>query len=202
MSAPSLAARGGPARRPVPLLALAIGAVALFGALWFGLLTWHSGDGGSLDARAYAVGATVRCPVCKEGIPLNDIANPYADQMRGRIRNELRQGLSEDQVRQGLVDSYGTSILLAPPQQGFGALAWFVPLLVVALCAVALLFLIRRWSLAPPAATGAYAQVSPAVTLPGSEGPWQGKDPEGSVPMSDEARRYEELLDRELRRRG
>ncbi len=192
MSAPSLIVHGGLARRRVPLLALAIGAVLLFGALWLGALTHRSGDNGSLDSRATAVGATVRCPVCQQGIPLNDIANPQADEMRALIRAQLRQGASEDDVRRFLVDKYGTSILLAPPQQGFDALAWFVPLLVVVACAVALLLSIRRWSASTPR----------VAAMPGFEERGQGTDPEVSASSSAEARRYEELLDRELRRRG
>ncbi len=183
MSVIPVHARGGGPRWRIPLTALVGGAVIVFVALWLAALTHQSGDSGSLDSRALAVGDTVRCPICQQGIPLNDVANPQADAMRAKIHDELRQGLSEDQVRQYLVAQYGPSILLAPPQQGFDALVWFVPLLVVAGCAVGLLLSIRRWS----------TPLSRTTAAPGAEGP-------GSV--DGEARRYEDLLDRELQRRG
>ncbi len=181
--------------RRVPLFGVALGAVAVLAVLWLVALTRPSVDGGSLDSRAAAVGATVRCPICHQPIPLNDVTGWQADQMRGLIRAKLQQGESEDGVRQDLAGLYGRDILLAPPQQGFDALAWFVPLLVVAACAVALLLSIRRWS------DPSRARASEVLGLgPGLGGPWQGTDPEGS--SNGGAGRYEELLDRELRRRG
>jgi len=183
MSVIPVQARGGGPRWRIPLAALLGGAVIVFIALWLAALTYQSGDSGSLDSRALAVGDTVRCPICQQGIPLNDVANPQADAMRAKIHDELRQGLSEDQVRQYLVAQYGPSILLAPPQQGFDALVWFVPLLVVAGCAAGLLLSIRRWS----------TPLSRTTAAAGVDGP-------GSV--DGEARRYEDLLDRELQRRG
>ncbi len=202
MSVIPVYARGGGPRRRIPLVALVGGAVIVFITLWLAALTHQSGDSGSLDSRALAVGATVRCPICQQGIPLNDVANPQADAMRTIIHDELRQGLSEDQVRQYLVARYGPSILLAPPQQGFDALAWFVPLLVVAGCAAGLLLSIRRWSTPLSRTTAAPGAEGPwrSAGMPGPEGPWQEPDPEG--PASGEAQRYEDLLDRELQRRG
>ena len=174
----------------------------MFVVLWVAALTHQSRDSGSLDSPALAVGATVRCPICQQGIPLNDVANPQADGMRTLIHDELRQGLSEDQVRQYLAARYGASILLAPPQRGFDALVWFVPLLVVAGCAVGLLLSIRRWCMPLSRATAAPGAEEPGQSagMPGPEGPWQGPDPEGSG--DGEMRRYQDLLDRELQRRG
>lgn len=157
--------------------ALALGAVVVVAALWLAALFRAPGDSGSLEARVTAVGATVRCPICKEPIPLNDVQNQEAMQMRQFIRTELQHGLTEDQVRQQLVLRYGRSILLAPPQQGFDLLVWVIPLAAVIGCAVAVVLALRRWS-----GTG-----SPAPYVPPS--------PQAASP---ELRRYEEVLDREL----
>ena len=159
---------------------LAVGVVAVVAALWLAALFAAPRDSGSLDARINAVGATVRCPICKEPIPLNDVQNPEALQMRQFIRAELRSGLSEEQVRQQLALRYGRDILLAPPQQGFDLLIWVAPLVVVAACAVAVLLALRRWS----GAGGSNPYASPPL----------------SEPSSPELRRYEDLLDQELAR--
>jgi cytochrome c-type biogenesis protein CcmH len=127
-----------------------------------------------------AVGATVRCPICLEPIPLNDVQTAQAIQMRQFIRDQLRQGLSEDQVRQELVARYGTGILLAPPQGGFDLLAWVVPFGALVACAIAALVALRRWS-----SSGGRPDDPSPPALPTGVG-------------SPEARRYEELLDREL----
>lgn len=160
---------------------LAVGVVAVIAALWLAALFSAPGDSGSLDTRVNAVGATVRCPICKEPIPLNDVQNPEALQMRQFIRTELQAGLSEEQVRQQLALRYGRDILLAPPQQGFDLLIWVVPLIVLAACAVAVLLALRRWSGAD-GNSGSYAPLPP---------------PE---PSSPELRHYEDLLDQELAR--
>lgn len=162
------------------LLGAALAIVAVIAVGWGMIIFRAPADSGSLDARVTAVGATVRCPICKEPIPLNDVQNEQAIQMRQFIRDELRHGLSEDQVRQELVARYGTDILLAPPQSGFDLLAWVVPLGAVVACAVAALLALRRWS----GGNSLSDDVSAAALSRG--------------PGGSEISRYEELLDREL----
>ncbi len=159
----------------VTLLGVAVAIVLVGAAIWGVTLFRASPDGGSLEARVTAVGNTVRCPICKEPIPLNDIYNAQALQMRQFIRTELQRGVSEDGVRQELVEQYGPDILLAPPQHGFDLLVWLVPLGTVAACAVAVLLVIRRWS-------GGAPETAPLETP--ASGPESG--------------RYEQMLDREL----
>ena len=165
-------------RTGLPLVAVAI--VAVIAIVWCITLFRPSAAGGSLDARVTAVGATVRCPICPEPIPLNDVQTAQAVHMRQFIRDQLRHGLSEDQVRQELVARYGTSILLAPPQRGFDLLAWVVPFGALVACAIAALVALQRWS-----RSGARPDDQVPAALPTGAG-------------SPEARHYEELLDREL----
>ena len=165
-------------RTRLPLVAVAI--VAVIAVVWCITLFRTPAEGGSLDARVTAVGATVRCPICPEPIPLNDVQTAQAIHMRQFIRDQLRHGLSEDQVRQELVARYGTGILLAPPQGGFDLLAWVVPFGALVACSIAALVALRRWS-----SSGALPDDPSPPALP------TGVD-------SPEARRYEELLDREL----
>jgi cytochrome c-type biogenesis protein CcmH len=165
-------------RTGLPLVAVAI--VAVIAIAWCITLFRAPAEGGSLDARVTAVGATVRCPICPEPIPLNDVQTAQAIHMRQFIRDQLRHGLSEDQVRQELVARYGTGILLAPPQGGFDLLAWVVPFGALVACAIAALVALRRWS-----SSGARPDDPSPPAPPTGVG-------------SPEARRYEELLDREL----
>ncbi len=160
-------------------LSAAFAAVAVAAALWSLTLFHAPADSGSLDARVTAVGATVRCPICPEPIPLNDVQNTQALQMRLFIRTRLQNGESEEQVRQDLVARYGPNILLAPPQQGFDLLIWIVPLVALAACAVAVILAVQRW-------TGGGAdgeRFAPAMP---------------TAPPNPELQRYEAALDREL----
>ncbi len=129
---------------PIVAGALALLAAVLIGA-WAGVVALPGGSSGSLDARVNAIGATVRCPACPEPISVNDSQNPKAWDMRQYIRDRLQQGASAGQIRQELVARYGASILLAPPQQGFDALVWLVPLVAVVLAGAIALLTVRRW---------------------------------------------------------
>jgi cytochrome c-type biogenesis protein CcmH/NrfF len=138
--------RRSPGRLAPPVVAgaLALVAAVLIGA-WAGVVVLPGGSGGTLDARVNAIGATVRCPACPEPISVNDSQNPKAWDTRQYIRDRLQHGASAGQIRQELVDRYGPSILLEPPQQGFDALVWLVPLVAVVLAGAVALVTVRRW---------------------------------------------------------
>ena len=173
-------------RGPARMLLGSLAAVTLVAALWMATLSPAPGDRGSLDARVMAVGATVRCPICPEPIPVNDVQNEKALHLRQFIRSQLQRGLSADQVRQELVKLYGAKILLAPPQRGFDLLVWIVPLAVVSVCGVVLALAVRRWS-------RGMGPESPA--LPAKQPDAQANEP---LLVGRQIKRYEAILDREL----
>jgi cytochrome c-type biogenesis protein CcmH len=173
-------------RGPVRLLLVSLAALTLVAALWMAALSPGARDGGSLDTRVMAVGATVRCPICPEPIPVNDVQNAQSLQMRQFIRSQLQQGLSADQVRQKLVELYGAKILLAPPPRGFDLLVWIVPLAVVSVCGVVLALAVRRWS----------RRMGPESSpLPAKQPDAQASEP---LLVGSQIKRYEAILDREL----
>lgn len=85
-----------------------------------------------LDAQARAVAEQLMCPVC-QGRTVADSTSALAGQMRRLIRERLRSGERPEQVIAYFVERYGESILAAPPRQGFGWVAWVVPVLSVLL---------------------------------------------------------------------
>ena len=114
------AARGG-GRSPLLLL---LGLLALVAALWSYLAIAQQQE--SLDRRAWYVAEQIKCPVCQdESIADSQVA--IATQMRQVVRQQLSEGKSEQQVLQYFSDHYGRQILLTPPQQGLGFLAWWMP---------------------------------------------------------------------------
>jgi cytochrome c-type biogenesis protein CcmH len=173
-------------RGPARMLLGSLAAVTLVAALWMATLSPAPGDRGSLDARVMAVGATVRCPICPEPIPVNDVQNEKALHLRQFIRSQLQRGLSADQVRQELVKLYGPTILLAPPQRGFDLLVWIVPLAVVSVCGVVLALAVGRWS----------RRMGPESSpLPATQPDAQASKP---LLVGPQIKRYEAILDREL----
>ena len=84
------------------------------------------------------------CPTCHEPLALS--SSPIANRMRAFIRARIAAGDTKSEIKAKLVDSFGESVLAAPPKRGFNLLAWLLPLVGLALGAVVLAFLARRWS--------------------------------------------------------
>ncbi|HEY3749309.1 MAG TPA: cytochrome c-type biogenesis protein CcmH [Pseudonocardiaceae bacterium] len=84
----------------------------------------------TLALQAHQIAATLRCPIC-EDLSVADSPAPLAGQMRQQITQELKAGRTADQIRQNFVASYGESVLLSPPHQGLGQIAYVLPIAVV-----------------------------------------------------------------------
>ena len=86
----------------------------------------------------------VMCPVCHE--PLDQSQSAAADRIRSIIAAKHAQGWSEQRVKSYLVSQYGEEILAAPPQHGFGLLAWLTPAAVLMGGGAVAVILAMRWS--------------------------------------------------------
>ncbi len=174
---PTSIARAQPPYARLPVVGGVLLAVLV--VLWLGLELRPAAESASPNARAEAIGQTVRCPVCSDPIPVNDQQNTASVAMRAFILRQVQHGYSGDEVRAQLAARYGSTILLAPPLSGFDLAAWLVPVAVFIAAAAAVGLAARRW-IAP-------SSPPPLVAATG--------------PPDEAARRYEDLLDRELARR-
>ena len=84
------------------------------------------------------------CPACDTTLEQSD--SPIANEMRRFIRARIAAGDSESEIKRKLVAQFGEGILAAPPKQGFGLLAWVLPLAGLVLAALVLTVLVGRWS--------------------------------------------------------
>lgn len=105
----------------------------------------------SLTDRTRAVAQQLRCPVC-QGESVADSPSPISRALRAIIRQRLREGQTPQQITSYMVSRYGNWILLAPPIDGIGAVAWLAPplLLLAGFAALAVIAVIWR-----PAKSGA-----------------------------------------------
>jgi len=84
----------------------------------------------ALEARAQAISKDIRCVVCQtENIDESDA--DIAHDLRVIVREQLKAGATDDQVRQFLVARYGDFVLLKPPFKAKTFLIWTGPFLLL-----------------------------------------------------------------------
>lgn len=86
----------------------------------------------------------VMCPAC--GTTLAESDSDAAKQVERVIRQQIAAGKTKSEIKAILVQSYGKSILAAPPKEGFDLLAWLLPLSGLGVGAALLGLAAWRWS--------------------------------------------------------
>jgi cytochrome c-type biogenesis protein CcmH len=92
-----------------------------------------------LEARARVLSSEFRCLVCQNQ-SIDDSDAPLAKDLRILIRERLKAGASDSQVRDFMVERYGDFVLLRPRLTSETLLLWFTPF---ALLLAGLIFAIR-----------------------------------------------------------
>jgi cytochrome c-type biogenesis protein CcmH len=85
----------------------------------------------------------VMCVEC--GTALNVSEAPSADRERAFIRRRIAEGKTKAQIKAAMVAQYGRTVLATPPNRGFDAANWLVPVVLAALGLLALGTTARRW---------------------------------------------------------
>lgn len=97
----------------------------------------------ALEARARSLSAKLRCMVCQNQ-SIDDSDAPLARDLRILVRERLKAGDSDSQIREFLVARYGQFVLLEPEKSARNALLWLAPLLVLFAGGLVLFRLFRR----------------------------------------------------------
>ena len=125
--------------RRLPWLALV---AVLAAALAVG--TRDGGGPATEEARVERIASALKCPTCRS-IAVADSDAPTSQAIRDEIARQVREGRSDAEVRQSLVDRYGKDILLKPEGSGVGALAWALPVVATVLAFAGLAYAFARW---------------------------------------------------------
>ena len=108
----------------------------------------------ALQKTAREIYGLIMCPLCA-GQTIAQSNNETSSQMRDLVLKKLRQGETREEILQYFESRYGERIMAKPNKKGFNLILWFFPFVFVALAAIVIYFLIRRWS--------ARAQVTPVT---------------------------------------
>jgi cytochrome c-type biogenesis protein CcmH len=97
----------------------------------------------TLEARARALSKTLRCMVCQNQ-SIDDSNAPLARDLRLLLRERIKAGESDDQVREFLVSRYGEFVLLEPRLNAHTVILWTLPFVGLALGGITFLLATRR----------------------------------------------------------
>ena len=102
----------------------------------------HAQDS-SNDERARHLAERFRCVVCQNQSLADSNATLAAD-LRARIREQVDQGASDEQIQAYMVRRYGDFVLFRPPVKPVTWALWFGPFAALAAGAVTMALVIRR----------------------------------------------------------
>ncbi len=97
----------------------------------------------ALEARARGISAGLRCLVCQNQ-SIDDSDAPLAKDLRVLVRERLKAGDSDGDVRDFVVQRYGEFVLLRPVFGAHTLFLWLTPVLVLALGGLGLYGALRR----------------------------------------------------------
>ena len=97
----------------------------------------------ALEARARHISKELRCVVCQNQ-SIDDSDATLAHDLRLLVRERLTAGDSDAEVKDYLVDRYGSFVLLRPPMEAATLGLWFGPLAVIVLGGIGVFVYLRR----------------------------------------------------------
>lgn len=103
--------------------------------------------------RAAELASSIACPFC-DGQPVSESNAPIAEQIRTQIKQQVDDGLTDKEIRQFYVDSYGEWVDLTPSRSGLTGVVWIAPFLVIGGAVGAMALAFARWR-GPDAVAGA-----------------------------------------------
>lgn len=102
-------------------------------------------DDAQLEQRVTRLAAELRCLVCQNQ-SLADSNADLAVDLRNQVREMLRAGRSDQEIREFMVQRYGDFVLYKPPLKASTVLLWTGPFVLLLLAAAVLWTYLRRRS--------------------------------------------------------
>jgi cytochrome c-type biogenesis protein CcmH len=97
----------------------------------------------AVERRLRELAEELRCLVCQNQT-IADSNAPLALDLRNQLRQQIKAGRSDEQIRSYMVERYGDFVLYRPPFRARTALLWAGPFLLVAFGVAIFVFMVRR----------------------------------------------------------
>ncbi|GAA3997809.1 hypothetical protein GCM10022631_05590 [Deinococcus rubellus] len=85
------------------------------------------------QAQISRIGNSIRCPICRDVLPITESGNEISQQMLAEISAQTRAGQTDTQIYAYFRERYGQRVLLRPSSDWAGTLLWASPVLALLL---------------------------------------------------------------------
>lgn len=99
------------------------------------------------DAMEHRLRCQCGCTLDVYTCRTTDFSCRVSPQMHRDVLALVEGGYTEEEILAAFVDTYGEQVLMAPPRTGFNVLAYILPGIALAIGAIVLAGVIRRWQL-------------------------------------------------------
>lgn len=96
------------------------------------------------EARFKKLSNDLRCPTC-QGLSVKDSEAGFSTSIKGKTRELMKQGKSDEEIMAYFVKRYGEWILRAPPVSGFNMVLWVLPSASIVIGLLWVLFRSKNW---------------------------------------------------------
>ena len=96
------------------------------------------------DVRFKKLSNELRCPTC-QGLSVKDSEAGFSTSIKGKIRELMMQGKSDEEIKAYFVKRYGEWILRAPPVSGFNLVLWLLPGAAIVTGLSLVLYRTKKW---------------------------------------------------------
>jgi cytochrome c-type biogenesis protein CcmH len=104
------------------------------------------------EQRLIVISEEMRCLVCQNE-SLAGSRSDLANDLRREIRILIKEGKTDDQIRNFMVERYGDFVLYRPPVKPITWLLWIGPFMILLAGIIGLLVYLRRRNLSVPSTT-------------------------------------------------
>ncbi len=96
-----------------------------------------------LEKRMIALAENLRCLVCQNE-SLASSHSELAEDLRREVREQMKKGLSDQEILDYLVSRYGDFVLFDPPVKSYTLLLWYGPFVLLAVGLLGLVMQLRK----------------------------------------------------------
>tara|TARA_B100001250_G_scaffold196017_1_gene168381 strand:+ start:722 stop:1087 length:366 start_codon:yes stop_codon:yes gene_type:complete len=111
--------------------------------IFFTILNFNIVNAETLSVDSNKIFKNLRCLIC-QGQSVGDSNSEFAQTIKLVVRDQLKNGKSEKEIYDFLIEKYGEWIVYKPPLNRVNFLLWLLPYLVFAIGGIIIFLLLKK----------------------------------------------------------